>query len=46
VRILSALAPLEAFAQFVRGKERRGLAILLRDPFLPEVDRLHDMGVG
>src|SRR5205823_11973648 len=46
MRIVAAFALLEAFAELVRRKERRRLAILLRDALLPEVDRLHDMRVG
>src|SRR2546422_8486134 len=46
VRVRSALAPLESFAQLVGRKHRRDLAIFFRDSLLPEIDRLHDMRIG
>src|SRR3989442_11271642 len=46
VRIVTVFALLEAFAELVRREERRRLAIFLRHALLPQVDRLHHMGVG
>src|SRR5207237_1786400 len=45
-RIVSAGALLESFAELVRREQRRRFAIVLRHALLPQIHRLHDMGVG
>ena len=45
VRIPAAGVLLEAFADLVRRKQRRRVAIFFRHAFFPKIHRFHDVGI-